>query len=220
MFVCLLRDNSRKLQHITKLDTDKDHGSLQKPMFYLGHRSNNEVMTLKSRSNFEIAITPFIFKLQHRSMAQNVGNALGYWGNILNFRWHFWPKFDIRYEKIITNSHRKSIADAADVTHDVTAWRQIQSSIFIFKWNSHIFHNTGHSFWPIITNLGPHMKNGPTHQPVVYLFESQITSEWMAFLGSITMLPDGQPPQDSGQRYPYSPYKPCNHSLYIGIIIK
>ena len=24
---------------------------------------------------------------------------------------------------------------------------------------------------------------------------------------------------DSGQRGPYSPYKPCNHSLYIGIII-
>ena len=25
--------------------------------------------------------------------------------------------------------------------------------------------------------------------------------------------------RDSGQRGPYSPYKPCNHSLYIGIII-
>ena len=24
---------------------------------------------------------------------------------------------------------------------------------------------------------------------------------------------------DSRQRVPYSPYKPCNHSLYIGIII-
>ena len=24
---------------------------------------------------------------------------------------------------------------------------------------------------------------------------------------------------DSGQRGPYCPYKPCNHSLYIGIII-
>ena len=24
---------------------------------------------------------------------------------------------------------------------------------------------------------------------------------------------------DSGHRGPYSPYKPCNHSLYIGIII-
>ena len=24
---------------------------------------------------------------------------------------------------------------------------------------------------------------------------------------------------DSGQRDPYSPYKPCNHRLYIGIII-
>ena len=100
LFVCLLRDNSRRLQHITKLDTNKDHGSVKKPMIYLGHRSNNEVMTLKSRSNFEIAITPLIFKLEHRSMAQNVGNALGYWGNILNFQWHFWPKFYIRYKKI------------------------------------------------------------------------------------------------------------------------
>ena len=24
---------------------------------------------------------------------------------------------------------------------------------------------------------------------------------------------------DSGQQGPYSPFKPCNHSLYIGIII-
>ena len=24
---------------------------------------------------------------------------------------------------------------------------------------------------------------------------------------------------DSGHQGPYSPYKPCNHSLYIGIII-
>ena len=71
--------------------------------------------------------------------------------------------------KMIKNSHRKSIVDGVDVTHDVTAWRQIRPSIFMFKGNSHIFHDTDRSCWKIITILGPHMKNGPTHRPVVYL---------------------------------------------------
>ena len=38
-----------------------------------------------------------------------------------------------------------------------------------------------------------------------------VKSEWAIKFNSLS--------GDSGQRGPYSPYKPCNHSLYIGIII-
>ena len=36
-------------------------------------------------------------------------------------------------------------------------WRQSVPSILMFKWNCHIFRDTGRSFWPIITKLCPHM---------------------------------------------------------------
>ena len=35
--------------------------------------------------------------------------------------------------------HIKSVFDVHDVTDDVTAWRQSVPSIFMFKWNCHIF---------------------------------------------------------------------------------
>ena len=37
-------------------------------------------------SNFKIAITPSIFKLERRSKAQNVGHAPGFLDKVLNFR--------------------------------------------------------------------------------------------------------------------------------------
>ena len=37
-------------------------------------------------SDFEIALTPFIFGLERRSTAQNVGNLTGYRYTTLNFR--------------------------------------------------------------------------------------------------------------------------------------
>ena len=46
-------------------------------------------MMSKSRSNFEIAITPLIFELERRSQAQNVGNLTGYCFVTLNFRLDF-----------------------------------------------------------------------------------------------------------------------------------
>ena len=54
------------------------------PLYYLGQRSNNWVTRSKSRSIFKITITLLIFKLQRRSKAQNVGNALGYQFSIPN----------------------------------------------------------------------------------------------------------------------------------------
>ena len=43
----------------------------------------------QSRSNIEIAIFPSIFQLEHRSKAQNIGNAHGYFVGIFNFRYCF-----------------------------------------------------------------------------------------------------------------------------------
>ena len=46
----------------------------------------------KSRSNFEIDISPPIFELQCWSKAENVGKANGYFSGIFNFRYHFRQK--------------------------------------------------------------------------------------------------------------------------------
>ena len=43
-------------------------------------------------SNFEITITPSIFKLERRSKAQNVGNGMAYLEVRLNSRCDFWYK--------------------------------------------------------------------------------------------------------------------------------
>ena len=40
-------------------------------------------------SNFEIAITPLIFKLERRTKSQNVGNGRAYLGVLLKFRYNF-----------------------------------------------------------------------------------------------------------------------------------
>ena len=61
-------------------------GSVQKPIVFLGQRSNNEVTRLKSASNFESAITPSIFELERRSKAPDVGNWTGYLDNLTNLR--------------------------------------------------------------------------------------------------------------------------------------
>ena len=37
--------------------------------------------------------------------------------------------------------------DIDNLADDITAWRQIRPSIFMFKWNRHIFRDTGHSFF-------------------------------------------------------------------------
>ena len=42
------------------------------------HDANDDVTRPQNRSNFEINISPSIFELEHRSKAQNVGNANGH----------------------------------------------------------------------------------------------------------------------------------------------
>ena len=49
------------------------------------------------------------------------------------------------------------------------------------------------------------------HQSIIHALSVQELSEWVIKFNSLS--------RDSGQRGPYSPYKPCNHSLYNGIII-
>ena len=46
----------------------------------------DDVTRSQSRSNFEIDISPSIFKLERRSKAQNIGNTYGYLAGIFNFR--------------------------------------------------------------------------------------------------------------------------------------
>ena len=50
-------------------------------------------------------------------------------------------QFDLRYEKIVPNYAKKSIFHDDDVIHDVTGWPWIRSYIFLYKWNSNIFHD-------------------------------------------------------------------------------
>ena len=96
LFVCLFvcpeccsQDTGRTVWPIiTKLDPNMYLGKGYKPIYYVGQRSNNWVTRSKSRSNFEITVTPSIFELQRRSKAQNLGNAPGYQYSIPNFRWH------------------------------------------------------------------------------------------------------------------------------------
>ena len=53
------------------------------------HDVIDDVTRSRSRSNFEIDISPSIFELERRSDAQNIGNANGYLSGIFNFRNHF-----------------------------------------------------------------------------------------------------------------------------------
>ena len=121
----------------------------------------NDVIRSKDRSNIEMAVTSLMCELDHRSKAQNVGNTLGYLDNITNFRWHFSWKSSSRSENFVTFPifsilniaqiwhHRwkdhikimhRNVFHVDDVTSDVTALRQNQSSIFIFKMKLTHFH--------------------------------------------------------------------------------
>ena len=53
------------------------------------HDVIDDVTRSQNRSNFEIDISPSIFELEHRSKAQNVGNAHGYLSGVFNFRYNF-----------------------------------------------------------------------------------------------------------------------------------
>ena len=64
-------------------------GTTNRPVDFVGQRSNNEVTKSKRRSRLRIAITPLILKLERRSKVQNVGNCTGFLVIELNFRLDF-----------------------------------------------------------------------------------------------------------------------------------
>ena len=79
------------------------------PIHFVIQRSNNHVRGSKSKSNFEIAITPSIFELECWSKAQNVGNVLGYLVDIINFRWHLQRKGSLVTQNFVSFENLRNI---------------------------------------------------------------------------------------------------------------
>ena len=157
----------------------------KRPVDVSMHDVTDDVIRSKNRSNIEMAVTSLICELDHRSKAQNVGNTLGYLDNIANFRWHIsWKsssrrenfvtfqffqysiqlKFHITDGKTISKLCTKNVFHVHDVTSDVTALRQSQSSIFMFKWNWHIFTHSSQSLSYIFTKCHIQMHPGLVHR--------------------------------------------------------
>ena len=79
VFVCLFDNKS------PQITTWSTYEALCKTGPY-SQRSHNWVTRFKSRLYFDIAITSSVFKLEHRSKAQNVRDASGYLDNIVNYQ--------------------------------------------------------------------------------------------------------------------------------------
>ena len=126
------------------------------------HDVIDDVTRSQSGSNFEIDISPSTFELERRSTAQTVGNAHGYLSGIFNFRYNFLLKslsraqnsghfenFEIldsasvwpQIWKDRHKSYQKKYFHDDDVIYDVTGWPQSRPSVFLYKWNSNIFHD-------------------------------------------------------------------------------
>ena len=126
------------------------------------HDVIDDVTRSQSRSNFESDISPSIFQLERRSKAQNVGNAHGCLSGLFNFRYNFrWKSLSRaqnsghfeNFEILNTGSIwpqiwkdrprlcQKEYFHDNDVIDDVTGWPQIRPSIFLYEWNSNIFHD-------------------------------------------------------------------------------
>ena len=74
------------------------------------------ILEVGGRSNFETAITPSIFKLECRSKAHNVGNAISYLDYILNYRWPLWrSQTCASYFRI--HRIRRSFASLREIIH-------------------------------------------------------------------------------------------------------
>ena len=98
--VCFVKHNSWTLRHnITKLGPHMEWVSSSSMWHWQISRSWNEVTRSKNRPNFKIATTPSILELQVRSIAQNVGSAIGLSVDITYFRWQFWRKSSPRPQK-------------------------------------------------------------------------------------------------------------------------
>ena len=82
------------------------------------HDVIDDVTRSQSRSNFEIDISPSIFKLERRSKAQIVGNAHGYLSGIFNFRYNFrW--------KILSRAQNSGHFENFEILNTASIWPQI-----------------------------------------------------------------------------------------------
>ena len=144
------------------------------------HDVIDDVTGSQNRSDFEIDISPSIFKLGRRSKSQNIGKANGYLSGIFNFRYHFRWK---RMSRAQNGGHFENfwILNTAsispqiwkdrpklcttkyfyddDVTDDVTGWPKSRSSIFLYKWNNSIVHDNLKTSKDIIIKLPAHRFN-------------------------------------------------------------
>ena len=123
----------------------------------------HDVTKWQSRSNFQIDISPSIYGLERWSKAENVENANGYLSGMFNIRYNFrWkslsrPQNGGHFESVeISNTASiwpqickdrpklcpKNIFHGDDVIDDVTGWPRIRHSIFFYKWNNNICHDS------------------------------------------------------------------------------
>ena len=142
---------------------------------YVSHTHDiiDDVTRSQSRSNFEIDTSLSIFELEHRSKAQNVGNANAYLSDIINLQYNLRWKVCLQLKMAailkkflllntasiwpqIWKDHPKLCQKALlhdDVIDDVTGWPQNRPSIFLYKWNNNIFHDIYKTSEDIIIKL-------------------------------------------------------------------
>ena len=65
------------------------HGIVNVPFWISMDYVIDDVIRSQNQSKFWIALTLLIYKLGHRSKAQNVRNTGGYFSSIVNFRYNF-----------------------------------------------------------------------------------------------------------------------------------
>ena len=94
LFVCLFVTLSHHIsrtnrQIITKLGPHMELGTAKRPIVFGVDDVTNDVIRSKSRSNFKIAISQPIFKLQRRNKNWNAALIMGHYSVMVNFRCHF-----------------------------------------------------------------------------------------------------------------------------------
>ena len=90
LFVTLLHDISRMShQIITTLSPHIALGTAKRPIVFGVDDVTDDVIRSKSRSNFEIAISQAIFKLQRQNKNWNAALIMGHYSVMVNFRCFF-----------------------------------------------------------------------------------------------------------------------------------
>ena len=90
LFVCYRRDTGRTVWPInTKLGTTMEPVCGMSCILFGVDDVTDDVISSKSRSYFEIVITPSFFELERRTNAQNIGISMAYIDVGLNFRYNF-----------------------------------------------------------------------------------------------------------------------------------